>query len=65
VTRQLQESAIRRFKNITGTGVCVLCGLPSRRAYCHAHSWAFGTETTGPAGSPQVNTGRARQEKRR
>lgn len=27
-------------------GRCYLCGDPTRGLYCHAHSWAEGTETT-------------------
>lgn len=25
-------------------GLCLLCGHPCKRFYCHAHSWAEGTE---------------------
>lgn len=25
------------------TGICCLCGSPSRGSYCHAHSWAAGS----------------------
>lgn len=24
-------------------GLCCLCGMPAKRRYCHAHSWAEGT----------------------
>lgn len=30
-------------KRTTFAGLCCLCGMPAKRRYCHAHSWAEGT----------------------